>query len=45
MVAKAIVPFTNGKRGMLLVADDVGNAVWRVSPSQRAAKNRYWLID
>ena len=33
------------KRGMLLVADDVGNAVWRVSPSQRAAENRYWLVD
>ena len=33
------------KRGMLLVADDVGNAVWRVSPTQRAAKNRFRLID
>jgi glucose/arabinose dehydrogenase len=33
------------KRGMLLVADDVGNAIWRVAPAQRAAENRYWLVD
>ena len=33
------------KKGMLLVADDVGNAIWRVSPTQRAAENRYWLVD
>jgi glucose/arabinose dehydrogenase len=33
------------RRGMLLVADDVGNAVWRVAPAQRAAENRYWLVD
>jgi len=27
------------KKGALLVADDVGNAVWRVSPQTRAAMN------
>ena len=32
-------------RGALLVADDVGNAVWRVTPAQRAAENRYRLVD
>ncbi len=33
------------RRGMLLVADDVGNAIWRVAPAQRAAENRYRLVD
>ncbi len=33
------------KRGTLLVADDVGNVIWRVAPAQRAAENRYWLVD
>ena len=33
------------KTGMLLVADDVGNAIWRVAPAQRAAENRYRLVD
>ena len=33
------------KRGALLVADDVGNAIWRVAPTQRAAENRYRLVD
>ena len=33
------------KRGMLLVADDVGNAIWRVAPARRAAENRYRLVD
>ena len=33
------------KRGMLLVADDVGNAIWRVAPARRAAENRYKLVD
>ena len=33
------------KRGMLLVADDVGNVIWRVAPTQRAAENRYRLVD
>jgi glucose/arabinose dehydrogenase len=28
------------KNGMLLVADDVGNAIWRVAPAQRSAGNR-----
>jgi glucose/arabinose dehydrogenase len=33
------------KRGMLLVADDVCNAIWRVAPAQRAAENRCRLVD
>ena len=28
------------KKGMLLVADDVGNAIWRVAPAQRSADRR-----
>ena len=27
------------RRGALLVADDVGNTVWRVAPAQRTAAN------
>ena len=33
------------KPGALLVADDVGNAIWRVAPARRAAENRYRLVD
>ena len=33
------------KQGMLLVADDVGNAIWRVSPTRRSVENRYRLVD
>jgi glucose/arabinose dehydrogenase len=28
------------KSGALLVADDVGNAIWRVAPAQQAATGR-----